>query len=460
MKILDQHSRDLAGEPPSTFEAGGGDPRLRDDPYWQTAERVTRSKGFAKSKFLCRFILYICEKHLLGQVDEITEQQIGEQVFDRPAGYSPGDDNIVRNYARLLRQRLENYFAQEGASERIRIAVPRGKYVPLFIERDALISNRREDLQADSDQGWAESSGRADELSPSSAENLRSISQPSSLLGWKILSCFLLLSLVTLSFYTFHSSPKETPADRFWTMFFKPSQDTLLIPADSGLALYEDLARKTIPLSDYVNGEFRRETSPSSGLPAAMINELGSRRYTSVVDLQLVATISQLRQASDGRLRIRYAREVALDDIKQSNVILLGSVDANPWVELFQDKLVFRFEQLSGSGVTTIHNRHPHAGEREFYQTDQTDPSHLTFGLIAVVPNLDGRGRVLLIEGINMAGTKAAADYLFSDEALPVLSQIVASNDQSQAFEVLLRTSNIGANTPHPQVVAQRVGAE
>jgi hypothetical protein len=99
--------------------------RLEEDSRWQVARRVAASKGFAKSKLLISFILYICEKRLLDQTDEITEQLIGEHVFRRPQGYNPGEDNIVRNYARLLRQRLEEYFNGEGLDEAIRIAVPR-----------------------------------------------------------------------------------------------------------------------------------------------------------------------------------------------------------------------------------------------------------------------------------------------------------------------------------------------
>ena len=107
---------------------------LEEDPRWLTAKRVAASRRFVKSKFLAHFLIYICEKHLLEQTDEITEQRIGEQVFRRPAGYNPGEDNIVRNYARLLRGRLEEYFAGEGKGETIRIVVPRGGYVPLFFE--------------------------------------------------------------------------------------------------------------------------------------------------------------------------------------------------------------------------------------------------------------------------------------------------------------------------------------
>jgi hypothetical protein len=77
--------------------------------------------------------------------------------------------------------------------------------------------------------------------------------------------------------------------------------------------------------------------------------------------------------------------------------------------------------------------------------------------VIAVTPNLDGSGYVLLIEGINMAGTEAAADYLFSDASTPLLSKIFDSKGNILPFEVLLETSNIGANAPRPRIVSQRI---
>jgi hypothetical protein len=51
------------------------------------------------------------------------------------------------------------------------------------------------------------------------------------------------------------------------------------------------------------------------------INELGGRRYTSFVDLQLVANLVLLPEVVKERLQIRYAREVSLDE--------LGRVHAN-----------------------------------------------------------------------------------------------------------------------------------
>jgi hypothetical protein len=78
-----------AGPPLSS--AGAEDQvRLEEDPRWQVAERIAASKGFAKSKFLTHFLIYICEKYLLEQTDEITEQRIGEHVFRVPQDTTPG----------------------------------------------------------------------------------------------------------------------------------------------------------------------------------------------------------------------------------------------------------------------------------------------------------------------------------------------------------------------------------
>jgi hypothetical protein len=99
---------------------------------WKLACRIATSKGMAKSELLPRFLLHICEMSLRGRKEEITEQRIGMLIFNRPMGYNPGEDNIVRSYARTLRKRLEDYFSQEGREEPLRMTIPRGGYVPVF----------------------------------------------------------------------------------------------------------------------------------------------------------------------------------------------------------------------------------------------------------------------------------------------------------------------------------------
>jgi hypothetical protein len=450
-------STGFAGAERPSGTAVADDPaRLDEDPRWKVARRVAASKGFAKSKFLISFILYICEKHLLDQTDELTEQQIGEHVFRRPQGYNPGDDNIVRNYARLLRQRLDEYFTGEGIEETIRIVVPRGGYVPLFVE-DKVVGRWNPQPELGESTNIVSSKLPEGLAGPDLNDRIHSDRHRPNR-GLKVLSTVLFVALVLMVIRDIHiGSPQQRASDRFWSVFFSPTRDTLLVPADSGLVIYEDLTKSRVPLAEYATGEYQKHTSGASGLDSAIVNELGGRRYTSVVDVHLVSSISQLSAVVKNRFKVRYAREVTLDDLKQSNVILLGSFDSNPWVELFQKDLNFRFESQPKGGDVVIHNLHPMTGEKAYYKTDQTDPARSTFGVIAATRNLDGTGHVLLIEGINMAGTEAAADYLFSDGSAPLLSQIFDSKGNMLPFEVLLETSNIGANAPRPQIVSQRV---
>src|SRR5260370_22683349 len=81
-----------------------------DDPRWALVLRVIESQLFAKSPLLTKFLLFICERSLLGAEEELNEHNIGVTVFRRRPGYKTSEDNIVRNYARQLRQRLDQYF--------------------------------------------------------------------------------------------------------------------------------------------------------------------------------------------------------------------------------------------------------------------------------------------------------------------------------------------------------------
>ena len=389
---------------------------------WVVARRVTRSKGFAKSKFLTNFLLHICEMHLTGRDAELTEQKIGERVFERPEGYRPGDDNIVRNYARLLRQRLDGYFDGEGQQEPLRIVVPRGAYIPLAVEPGGLIAEPQEGtLQLAAAGHPAETAaGTAEEvLFPAFAEPPMSTPQtfsPDTPRGWRIpflwialalsvaLSAVLAVALLQARSTVHGFAPATSP---LWSAFFSPSRATIVIPADTGLVIYQDLTRQRVHLSEYAGGEYQKAAASPGSLATDTINDLGRRRYTSFVDLQWIARLSQRPEVSKDRFQVRYAREVNLDELKDSNAILFGSFDANPWAELFQRDLNFRFEHESAqSNDVIIRNLHPSNTEAAVYRTNRSDPAHTTFAMLVVRPSLDGKGRVLLVEGINMAGPR------------------------------------------------------
>jgi hypothetical protein len=106
-----------------------------------------------------------------------------------------------------------------------------------------------------------------------------------------------------------------------------------------------------------------------------------------------------------------------------------------------------------------VRNLHPLARESAIYTNAWADDSHQTYAVLAFVPSLDGIGYVVLLEGLNMAGTRAAADFLLSPQAMnPVLRKAQRPDGTIQPFELLLETNSIGANAPESRVVAERYG--
>src|SRR5258706_3663947 len=99
-------------------------------------ERVVSSRYMNRSARLRDLLLYLTTRVLEDEVFEIHEQEVGHKVFGRPANYDTGSDNIVRVHASMLRKRLEQYFAEEGAPESVIIDIPKGNYAPLFRERE------------------------------------------------------------------------------------------------------------------------------------------------------------------------------------------------------------------------------------------------------------------------------------------------------------------------------------
>ena len=268
------------------------------------------------------------------------------------------------------------------------------------------------------------------------------------------LAVALLCTGLGLGAYWFGPSP-PSPQRLFWVDFFNRNQDAYLVPADSGLSIYQDLTEHLVPLPDYIQGGYRDPSLPGDRISTAV--RLGARPYTSIGDLRIATALARLPEIVPRRYHVRSARDLRLDDLKQGNVILLGSIASDPWVDLFLQKLNFRFTVDPGSHRYFIQNIHPRAGEQALYQTDPGDPAHPTYGLIAVERNLSGSGYVLMLGGLNSVGTEAAADFLMSKDSLPLLRSVLCRDGSIRIFEALVATTNIDAGSPSSHIVAERI---
>lgn len=94
--------------------------------------RIQKSRVFANSERMRRFLRFIVEMTLAGKQSEIVEYNLGLEVYDRTAEFDPRLSSIVRVDAARLRSKLRDYYETEGRDDIIRIEIPKGKYIPLL----------------------------------------------------------------------------------------------------------------------------------------------------------------------------------------------------------------------------------------------------------------------------------------------------------------------------------------
>jgi hypothetical protein len=130
-------------------------------------------------------------------------------------------------------------------------------------------------------------------------------------------------------------------------------------------------------------------------------------------------------------------------------------------VSLFQQQLNFRFSYNSKSDThPVISNEHPSPGEKRVYVNEYFGSSYNTYATIAYQPNLDGTGHVILIGGLSMAGTQAAADFLLDPGLMqPVLEHAKGDNGIIRPFEILIETGTVASNASHPHVLSERIAS-
>ncbi|TRC81624.1 hypothetical protein FJV80_21915 [Mesorhizobium sp. WSM4310] len=98
----------------------------------ETLERLLASETFGRSERARKLIRYLVEREQAGEADRLKGFSIAMDVFGKDGDFDPSTDAVVRVQAGRLRELLQQYFANEGIADPVRIAIPRGGYVPAY----------------------------------------------------------------------------------------------------------------------------------------------------------------------------------------------------------------------------------------------------------------------------------------------------------------------------------------
>jgi hypothetical protein len=393
------------------------EPASSEKPLRDLTQRVADSPQFRRAARQRDLLIFVCT-HTLDHPDiDLHEGDIGVKVFGRRTGYDTSQDNIVRVAASELRKRLQIHFDSDGRAEPILIDVPKGSYTASFVRRP--------------------------HLAPLPAAGFwRSLRLPYygiALLSLAVLS----LAAWVWRLQTANALPPNVAA--VWGNLLSGERPLEIVVADSSLSFYQDLTQTQLSLHQYLSPPW-----PNPGQdPAA--ESVFSRRYTSLADVVAVQKITAMAGKAGTRTEICFARDYSGERMKTQNAVLLGSQRSNPWVEMIDHEFTFQSGPPDRGTVARI--RKPRPGEQPAYPST----SQSSFGIVILAPNLNGTGKVMLIEGSRMQGTLAAAEFVTREANLADLRQCLAlQHGTLDAFQVLLQSHMMGPTAHAVKIVACR----
>ncbi len=422
--------------------------------------RVVNSQELKRSARLRELLLYLGKRSLKSPHANIREQEIGAAVFGRPEDYDTNIDNIVRVNVSELRKRLAHYFLEEGAEERATIELPRGGYALVFLprpveaEKPVAIPNRRStDLVPPTDL--------MGEVSLVRYERERSaFLRRTMAVVWSVV---LLVALGAVSFLAWQNHtlrrqlrPWQTDpvTAAFWGQFFAAGDPVDIVTGDTSYALAEDMLQRPISLDDYLDYKYKSYADLPGITPATRdaLNLVLDRNTGSVGDFEAAERIME-SDAHSKALRLASARAYTPRSIKSNNVILIGSRESNPWVELYKDRLNFYVEYDPKLHRSYIVNRASAAGERSVYEVLQDKDR--AYSVVAFIPNLSEHRYALIIAGTDSQGTRAAGEFITSAAGIAAIRQRLPAGKYPY-FEVLLSSSRVEGTTLNTAIEASR----
>jgi len=421
---------------------------------WALLERVVASPQMKRAARMREFLLFVGQRSLKDGCEQIPEQEIGSEVFGRPAEYDTSVDNIVRVNATDLRKRIEDYFATDGANEPLILEIPRGSYKPVFRRRAA---KPTETAATTTPTPFVVASTAAPATQP------EPVPRSSRLLA--ALMAVLVLALASgcgwlwmqnqamrRSLYPWQSTPA---LHGFWSEFLTARPSTDVILADTSFALIEDITKRSIPLNEYLNHSYV-DTVQSHDLSADRREDLGlivQRNFGSVGDFRVAQRIGALDPLGKN-IHLYSARDYVPALVKQDNVILIGGRKSNPWVDLFSSRLNFTVEYDPVRFVNFVRNHAPAPGEQEIYNSPPAPGPNSGYSIVAYLPTDEG-GKVLIVAGTGSEATEGAGEFLTSEDQLAGFQQQLHVSSLPY-FEVLLKTTHLNGTPMEATVVAYR----
>jgi hypothetical protein len=251
--------------------------------------------------------------------------------------------------------------------------------------------------------------------------------------------------------YTFRP---ESPIEQFWSPLLAASKPILIYTGANPVYMPSpDLIQRykaTHHLSDLdtVGLEFLIPVTEDQKLGRGDLLEM-KNSFVTLGDVSANVNVASLLTRFNRSFDLRSGEDVAFGDLRQSPVILIGAFN-NGWTLQSTADLPFVFE----SGLAIKDQSDPVREWRPVNSSD--DKVLLDYALVARLPHSKTGGPLIVIAGITQGGTRAAAEFITSAQALRDLLKSAPKDWQSKNMEFVLKTKVVNDIPTNPTIVAIR----
>jgi len=390
--------------------------------FFQQIDTIIKSHSLRGSESLCKLLQYLAKQSLYHPDAPLKEYQIATEVYGRPADFDPHSDSTIRVQAGRLRLKLAEYYAGEGAADPIVVKIPKGSYHLTFgarpIEPLALAQS------ASSRQAAA--SGAATTVP----------------IGWRV-AVILLLAGLTTSLIVLGSL--------LWNRKLpEPAMAAPSAPRTEGslAALWRPFTSgPEEPWVIFSNAAF-------VGRPETGMRYYNSRQdskiavydhYTGVGEVLAIHALDDAFGTLGRKIRVKRGSLFSLDDVKNNNLIFVGSPSENLSLLDIPGTQEFVFQRVATGprqGDLSIVSKHPKPGEAGAYLASPSNaPLTEDYSVVGLVPGIGSGRYVMILAGTTTFGTQGAVEFVCRQESVDRLLHSIPDSGVGpiKPFEALVR---------------------
>ena len=412
---------------------------------------IFKSTSFRTSKQSQQLLQYIVDQTLAGHVELLKERVIGAEVFGRPPDYDTNEDPVVRGRAAEVRKRLAQYYVGEGHHCSIRVEISPGAYHATF--SDSSKTPTKEPELPEFNPVHRQEPVLFPQLEPVVQDpghrSARGVNLNSG--AWRFVGVTALVLLLGAVAYT--SWPKN-PLELFWSPLLETSKPVLIYTGANAVYMPSpDLIqryRATHHLGDLdtLGREFLPPVTQDQKLGPGDLLEMNSS-FVTLGDVAANVNVASLLTRFNRSFDLRSGEDVAFGDLRQSPAVLIGAFN-NGWTLQMTGDLPYVFE--------VDHTIKDRANDTRLWRPVNSPEGkvQVDIALVARLPHSKTGEPLIAIAGVTQCGTRAAAEFITSPQALGDLLKSAPKDWASKNMEFVLQTKVVNDIPTNPTVVAIR----